>query len=92
MKHLHTFGRHKAQVTACEISDDGLLGITGSQDKTVILWNLQAGSLLRVIKVSSYVVSCSLTAMAKFLAVNLLDGTLILYETITGITWRSEQF
>ena len=30
--------------------------------------------------------------MGKFLSANLLDGSNILYETITGITWRTEQF
>ena len=28
--------------------------------------------------------------MGKFLSTTLIDGSLILYETITGITWRSE--
>ncbi len=32
----------------------------------------------------------SLTPMAKFLSVSLIDGTSILYETLTGITWRTE--
>lgn len=30
--------------------------------------------------------------MAKFLAINLVDGSIIIYETLTGITWRSEKF
>jgi hypothetical protein len=29
--------------------------------------------------------------MAKFVASTLLDGTIILYETLTGITWRTEK-
>lgn len=29
--------------------------------------------------------------MAKFFSATLLDGTLILYETVTGIIWRSEK-
>ncbi len=29
--------------------------------------------------------------MGKFLSVTLLDGTIMLYETLTGIIWRSEK-
>jgi hypothetical protein len=29
--------------------------------------------------------------MAKFIAMNMLDGTIILYETLTGIIWRTER-
>lgn len=29
--------------------------------------------------------------MAKFLAINLVDGSCIIYEILTGITWRTER-
>ena len=29
--------------------------------------------------------------MGKFLAISLLDGSQIIYETLTGITWRTER-
>jgi hypothetical protein len=29
--------------------------------------------------------------MGKFLSLNLLDGSLVLYETLTGVTWRTEK-
>ena len=29
--------------------------------------------------------------MAKFLSATLIDGTSLLYETLTGITWRTER-
>jgi hypothetical protein len=32
-----------------------------------------------------------MTSMAKFIAINLLDGTIQLYESLTGITWRTEK-
>ena len=38
----------------------------------------------------AYVVGLSITPMAKFISINLQDGTVILYETLTNITWRSE--
>lgn len=39
---------------------------------------------------ASFIVKSTLTAMGKFIALTLLDGSLILYETLTGITWRTE--
>jgi len=83
---------HKALVNSLEISDDGLLGVSGSNDKTVALWNLQTGELLRHISFSSFVTKVAMTAMGKFVSVNLIDGTVVLYETLTGITWRTEKF
>ena len=32
-----------------------------------------------------------MTSMGKFLTITLLDGTLMVYESITGVTWRSEK-
>lgn len=29
--------------------------------------------------------------MAKFLAINLLDGIIIIYEVLTGIKWKQEK-
>jgi WD40 repeat protein len=83
--------KHKGLVSALDISDDGLLGVSGSYDRRILLWNLVTGDAIREINVTSYVVNVALTSMGKFLAINLLDGTLHLYETLTGIIWRSER-
>jgi hypothetical protein len=56
----------------------------------IYLWDLSRGQAIREISVASYLVRVNLTPMGKFLSSTLLDGSLILYETITGITWRSE--
>lgn len=37
---LHRLEGHKAYVTSCAFSDDGQLLATGSNDQTVIVWNL----------------------------------------------------
>ena len=36
-------------------------------------------------------VKLCLTSLAKFLAINLLDGSIVLYETLTGIIWKTER-
>ena len=40
---------------------------------------------------ASFVVRIAMTFMGKFLSINLLDGSIMLYETLTGITWRTEK-
>jgi hypothetical protein len=56
----------------------------------IYLWDLNRGQAIREINVASFIVKVCLTPMGKFMSATLLDGTLMLYETITGITWRSE--
>lgn len=56
----------------------------------IYVWDLNRGQAIREISVASYLVRVSMTPMGKFISSTLLDGTLMLYETITGITWRTE--
>ena len=58
----------------------------------MLLWDLINGDCLREISTTSFVVKLSLTPMGKFLAMNLLDGSVAIYETLTGITWKTENF
>jgi len=74
-----------------DMSYDGLVGVTAAQDRTIYVWDMQRGEAIREIKIQCFVQKVALTAMAKFIAATLLDGTLILYETVTGIIWRSEK-
>ena len=48
------------------------------------------GEVLREIGFEHFVIKVVMTALGKFLAVNLIDGTVIIYETVTGIVWRTE--
>ncbi|CDW78805.1 wd40 repeat-containing protein [Stylonychia lemnae] len=88
---LNDYQKHKCQVTSCEISYDGMLGITGGMDRIIFIWDLVTGDCIREIQVPSFIVKLSLTPMGKFLAANLLDGSILLYETLTAITWRTEK-
>lgn len=47
--------------------------------------------MIRDFTLQSFIVRASLTPMGKFLSLNLLDGSLVLYETLTGVTWRTEK-
>ncbi len=78
-------------MTSIDISYDGLVGITAGQDRMIYIWDMLRGEPVRELNVASFVQKVCLTPMAKFASVTLLDGTLILYETLTAITWRSER-
>jgi WD40 repeat protein len=49
---LHILAGHKEVVSSCAVSAEGLV-ISGSYDRTVKLWNLNTGDLLRTIKAHS---------------------------------------
>jgi WD40 repeat protein len=53
--------KHKALVSCVDISDDGLVGISGSYDRSVCIWNLLNGECLREITAPSFVVNISMT-------------------------------
>lgn len=46
---------------------------------------------IRQIEVGSFVQKVALTPMGKFLSMTFLDGSISLYETINGVTWRTEK-
>ena len=49
------------------------------------------GDCIREITVASFVLNLSLTPMGKHLGINLLDGSILIYECLTAITWKSEK-
>jgi hypothetical protein len=41
-------------ITCCRITYDGHIGVSGGADSLVMIWNIQQGSLIRQIKVCSF--------------------------------------
>lgn len=87
----HTLRRHTAQVTSVDITYDGLLGVTAGQDRMIYLWDFIKANVIREVNLSSFIVRVNLTPMGKFVAMTTLEGAVSLYETLTGITWRTER-
>jgi len=56
----------------------------------IYVWDMLKGETLRELSVSSFILRLCLTPLGKFVSFTLLDGTLLLYETLTGIVWRTE--
>jgi WD40 repeat protein len=78
-------------VTSVDIAYDGMVGVTAGQDRMIFLWDFQKLQVIREISLASMIAKVTLTPMAKFVSATLIDGTTILYETLTGITWRTER-
>ena len=49
------------------------------------------GHAIHSLNVASFVLKVSLTPMAKFMTLTLMDGTLVMFETLTRMTWRTEK-
>jgi len=91
VSHLWTLNMHKSQVTCLSITDDGLLAVSGSIDRTLILWNILDGMALRRIEVEGQVTGCMITSQGKFVAASLARGFNVIYEVQTNVTWRTSQ-
>jgi len=83
--------KHKAQVTSLDMAYDGMLGVSGSLDRHVYIWDLSSGDCLRELSMTSFVVRVAMSCMGKFICINLLDGSNMIYECLTTITWKTEK-
>lgn len=78
-------------MTAVDISYDGLLGVTAGQDRKIFMWDILRGEAIREIDIQSFVSKVTLTPLGKFLSFTQIDGSVSLFETLTGINWRTEK-
>lgn len=56
---LHTFTQHKALIYSLSFSPDGRLLVSGSADNTVLVWDVENGSLVKSFTGPSSVLSVS---------------------------------
>ncbi len=65
---------HRDAITSVVVSSDGLTAITGSADKTVKVWNLETGQLIRTLTGhSGEISSVAVSPDGNFLAVGISD-------------------
>src|SRR5438132_249976 len=76
---------HTSAVTSVALSDDGKHLVTGSWDKTAILWDTASGKLLQSFQGHpAGVNSVALTGDGKQVVTGFRDGTAILWEAASG--------
>lgn len=82
---LYSLTEHSGKVYSVAISRDGQILASGSQDKTVKLWNLQTGKLLRTLTGHSLTVhSVAISPDGKFLASGSADKTIRVWNLNAG--------
>ncbi|VXD15741.1 serine/threonine-protein kinase [Planktothrix paucivesiculata] len=75
---INTLSGHKDTVKALAISPNGYILVSGSQDKTLIIWNLKTGQLLyRLIGHEAAITSVAISPNGHKLVSGSLDRTLI---------------
>ena len=76
---------HSEGVKSVDISSDGFLGLTGSKDATVKLWDLRTGKEMRVLKGHSKdVTSVKFSPDGKLAVSGSEDKTIKLWNIVTG--------
>ncbi|NEZ60752.1 DnaJ domain-containing protein [Adonisia turfae] len=87
---IHTLSRHTGDVSAVAIARDGKKLVTGSHDKTLRLWSVKTGSLLRTLSGHSQAVHCVAVSWdGKLIASGSADTTIKLWDMRTGELLRS---
>jgi WD40 repeat protein len=76
---------HTQLVTDCSLSDDGKIGLSGSRDCTLRVWNLEKGTCEHILMGhNSQINACSISGDGKIALSASKDKTLRLWDTKTG--------
>ncbi|MEL6232429.1 MAG: DnaJ domain-containing protein [Cyanobacteria bacterium J06627_3] len=87
---LHTLSRHTGIVSAVAITRDGRNLITGSYDKTLRLWSVKTGKLLKTLSDYANEIHCvALSGDGKLVATGSTDNTVKIWDIRTGELTRS---
>jgi WD40 repeat protein len=84
-KRLQSFEGHKQPVLGVALSADGKQVLTGSEDKTAMLWDAASGKRLRTFQGhTSYIIGVALSPDGKQAWTSSQDGTARLWDPATG--------
>ncbi|OPJ89178.1 bromodomain adjacent to zinc finger domain protein 2B isoform E [Patagioenas fasciata monilis] len=81
LKHKCTLGGHSAPVLACAFSYDGQLLVSGSVDKSVIIYETSTGNTLQTLtQHTRYVTTCAFAPYSPLLATGSMDKTVNIWQ------------
>ncbi|XP_040213837.1 WD repeat, SAM and U-box domain-containing protein 1 isoform X2 [Rana temporaria] len=84
-----TLSGHTAPVLSCAFSSDGQIIVSGSVDKSVIIFSTKTGSILHILTHHTrYVTACALAPNLPLLATGSMDKTVAIWKL--GSTTQSE--
>ncbi|XP_041433517.1 WD repeat, SAM and U-box domain-containing protein 1 [Xenopus laevis] len=76
-----TLGGHSSPVLSCSFSSDGQLLVSGSVDKSVIIYTVKTGCILHILTHHTrYVTSCALAPKHPLLATGSMDKTATIWK------------
>ncbi|XP_069080287.1 WD repeat, SAM and U-box domain-containing protein 1 [Pleurodeles waltl] len=81
LKHKCTLSGHTAPALSCAFSSDGQMLVSGSVDKSVILYEASSGSILHILtQHTRYVTTCAFSFNRPILATGSMDKTVNIWE------------
>jgi serine/threonine protein kinase len=80
---------HAGKVNALSFSPDNRLLVSGSDDRTVRLWDIAANQLVQTLDAQEVVTAVAISADAQTLASGSRDGTIRLWDLPTGALLRT---
>jgi len=87
---IQTFEGHKSKVSAVAYSKDGNLAVTGSNDKTIKVWDLNTGECMQTMTGHRGQITCiSFTPDEQHLITGSWDNTLKLWQLANGSCLRT---
>jgi WD40 repeat protein/serine/threonine protein kinase len=90
VRHVRNFIGHTETVNSVSLSVDGKLGLSGSHDQTLRLWELATGRCIRTFEGHTKpVFAVSLGANCRYALSGSLDGTLRLWDVRNGRCLRT---
>ncbi|ETR69974.1 MAG: hypothetical protein OMM_03571 [Candidatus Magnetoglobus multicellularis str. Araruama] len=76
---------HLSRVNACDISPDGRLGVSVSEDRDIKIWKMNKQKVIKTITLDNEVHSCSCSSDNLRMATVDFDHNIIIWEIKTGI-------
>ena len=86
---LRTLAGHTSGVTSVAISADGRRAVSGSDDSTVKLWDLENGAEVRTLLTSRFVDVVALNWDSRHALIASADQTLKIWDLETGAELRA---
>lgn len=83
---LATYQGHEGFVMACDLSPNGKLLVSGTDENRLVIWDALTGSRRSTLLVDDPVRTCAFSPDGTRIAVTLGDGDLMLLEAMTGAT------
>jgi WD40 repeat protein len=80
---MRTLRGHRGMVLTCALTDDARYGISGSEDMTVRLWDLQQSRLLFTFATASAVEACDIAANGSVAIAGETSGRVHLFAVHT---------